>query len=372
MTPEEAVQNLRKLLESNKAQHVMLVTGKRSFKLSGAAEALQAAWTPGLKITHFDTVPKNPDVKAVDAAAALCGSETPDFVIVVGGGSAIDLAKALLIRLATQEPAARTLNSKTWMDAELVPLVAIPTTTGTGSETTQFAVIYRDKIKHSLSSAKLRPNYVFLVPKFTQAQPFPVRAAAGFDALSQAIESYWSGHGTAESDRAALDAIQLAVPRLTLGLSDFNEEVASDMQQAAHLAGIAINTTKTTAPHALSYALTTDYGVDHGHAVGLLLPKIWRLHNRMAAAGTLPVSLKHRMQDISDRLGVPSHEVPQFIESMLKKNELPFNFRDLGLETQEHWVALCKRVNQDRLKNHPATLSTDDIEALWNHEISDI
>ena len=202
------------------------------------------------------------------------------------------------------------LDSKAWMDTELVPLVAIPTTTGTGSETTQFAVIYRDNIKHSLSSAKLLPNHVFLVPKFTQAQPFPVRAAAGFDALSQAIESYWSGHGTTESDKAALDAIPLAASRLTMGLVDFTEEVAADMQEAAHLAGIAINTTKTTAPHALSYALTTDYGVDHGHAVGLLLPKIWRLHNRMAAAGTLPAPLKHRMQDISDRLGVPSHEVP--------------------------------------------------------------
>ena len=156
-----------------------------------------------------------------------------------------------------------------------------------------------------------------------------------------------------------------------MGLIDFTEEVAADMQEAAHLAGIAINTTKTTAPHALSYALTTDYGVDHGHAVGLYFRR-FGLHNRMAAAGTLPAPLKHRMQDISDRLGVPSHEVPRFIESMLKKNELPFNFRDLGLETQEHWVALCKRVNQDRLKNHPATLSTDDIEALWNHEISDI
>ena len=372
MTPEEAVHKLRKLLESHKAQHVMLVTGKRSFKLSGAAEALQAAWTPGLKITHFDRVPKNPDVNAVDAAAALCGSEMPDFVIVVGGGSAIDLAKALLIRLATQEPAAHSLDSKTWIDAELVPLVAIPTTTGTGSETTQFAVIYRDNVKHSLSSAKLRPNYVLLVPKFTQAQPFPVRAAAGFDALSQAIESYWSGHGTPESDKAALDAIQLAVPRLTLGLSDFNEEVASDMQEAAHLAGIAINTTKTTAPHALSYALTTDYGVDHGHAVGLLVPKIWRLHNRMTATGTLPAPLNHRMQEISDRIGVPSLEVPGFIEAMLNKNELPFKFRDLGLKNQEAWVALCKRVNQDRLKNHPAKLSTDDIEALWSHEISDI
>ena len=173
------------------------------------------------------------------------------------------------------------------MDAELVPLVAIPTTTGTGSETTQFAVIYRDNVKHSLSSAKLRPNHVFLVPKFTQAQPFPVRAAAGFDALSQAIESYWSGHGNPESDKAALGCDSTSRTSSQDGTRDFNEEVASDMQEAAHLAGIAINTTKTTAPHALSYALTTDYGVDHGHAVGLFVPKIWRLHNRMTAAGTL-------------------------------------------------------------------------------------
>ena len=128
-------------------------------------------------------MPKNPDVDAVDAAAALCdaGHQTLSLWWVVARPST--LQKPSSSDWLTQEPAAHTLDSKAWMDTELVPLVAIPTTTGTGSETTQFAVIYRDNIKHSLV-CEATPKPCVLVPKFTQAQPFPVRAAAGFDALS--------------------------------------------------------------------------------------------------------------------------------------------------------------------------------------------
>ena len=369
MHPDHAGALLRDILVENDVKRVLLVTGKRSFQLSGAAERVLPILNDLTHFSHFDDVPKNPDTEAVEAAARRCGSPRPDLIIAVGGGSAIDLAKALSVRLSAELPAAQCLEFDAWGHLELVPIMALPTTTGTGSEATQFAVVYHDNRKYSLSSPKLLPQHVLLVPSFTQAQPLSVRASAGFDALTQAIESYWSGHGTVESDRAALKAIELAAPCLKKGLHDFNDDIASKMQEASNLAGRAINQTRTTAPHALSYALTTDYGVDHGHAVGLMLPKVWRLHQRLHLSAKLPETLLERMQHVSVLLEKDVWEVPSALESMLTQNQLPYTFQSLGLERAEDWLTLCGRVNLERLRNHPVDLTKEDIEGLWTREI---
>lgn len=370
MTPEQGAKRLQEILQLENVKRVVLVTGKRSFELSGASSALLPLLRESTRLTHFDEVPKNPDTTAVDAAAKACGSAVPDLILAVGGGSAMDLAKGLSVRVSTGRPTHECLDPSTWQDAKLTPVVAIPTTTGTGSEATQFAVIYHQNKKHSFSSPKLLPKHVLLVPAFTLAQPLSVRASSGFDALSQAVESFWSGHGTAESDHAALEAMRLALPRLTLGLQRFDEEVAADMQRASHLAGVAINQTRTTAPHALSYALTTDYGIDHGHAVGLLLPKVWRLHVGLLANGSLPPLLHQRMEVMSKILGEPIPSCPSRLEAMLSINELPYRFQDLGLTSRQNWIELCERVNLDRLRNHPVELSAEAIQGLWDHEIT--
>lgn len=371
MTPEQAAQRLQGILASEGAKHIVLITGKRSFELSGASGALLEPLRQSTSLTHFNDVPKNPDTTAVDAAAQSCDAAVPDLIVAIGGGSAMDLAKALSVRLATRRPAHECLAPETWQELPLTPILAIPTTTGTGSEATQFAVVYHQNKKYSLSSPKLLPKHVLLVPSFTQAQPLVVRAASGFDALSQAVESYWSGHGTNKSDDAALKAITLATPHLKLGLIDFSSDVAADMQQAANLAGQAINQTRTTAPHALSYALTTDYGIDHGQAVGLMLPKIWRLHQRMHERAPLPAPLLNRMQRIGEYIGGAADTTAHTLETMLATNKLSYKFQELGLSSRQDWVALCKRVNLDRLKNHPVALRPEDIEGLWDYEIPD-
>ena len=267
MTPEQAAQRLQGILASEGAKHIVLITGKRSFELSGASGALLEPLRQSTSLTHLTTsrrtripLPLMPRLNHVT-------QQSPTSLLQSEGAPQWTSRKHSLFAWQPEDQPMNVSHRRHGKSFPLTPILAIPTTTGTGSEATQFAVVYHQNKKYSLSSPKLLPKHVLLVPSFTQAQPLVVGAASGFDALSQAVESYWSGHGTNKSDDAALKAITLATPHLKLGLIDFSSDVAADMQQAANLAGQAINQTRTTAPHALSYALTTDYGIDHGQAV---------------------------------------------------------------------------------------------------------
>ena len=371
MTPHESVEFLADYTTSNACKHIYLVTGKTSFRVCGAEDALRPYLKSVPKLSHFDAVPKNPHIESVELAASLANGTAPDLVIAIGGGSAMDLAKALALRLASGKSTEECLAPEVAQATTPLPVIAIPTTTGTGSEVTRFAVIYRGKTKHSISSPDLIPKHALLVPEFTLAQPPSVRRAAAFDALTQACESFWAQHSTDASEHHALEAIKLLTPRLATGLQPFGLDEAHDVQLGSHLAGKAIDTTRTTAPHALSYALTMDYGVDHGHAVGLLFPKIWRLHLDLDARQKLPEALMKRMKTLSDALGVGApQDVPAFWEGLLTSNELNFRFTDLGIKTREQWSVLYKRVNVERLSNHPCSLTMSDLDRLWNFEIT--
>lgn len=371
MTPAAALAFLIEYHRKHHCRHVYLVTGRTSFKLSGAEKTLKPYFEGIQTLTHFDGVPKNPHVESVETAAQLVNTSRPDLIIAIGGGSAMDLAKALALRLSSGRSAAECLNPEVAKSTLALPLIAIPTTTGTGSEVTRFAVIYQGKTKHSISSPSLLPRHALLVPEFTLAQPAAVRKAAAFDALTQACESYWARSANEDSKTHAMEAIKLLTPRLKNGLEHFSLADAEDVQLGAHLAGKAIDCTRTTAPHALSYALTMDYGVDHGHAVGVLFPKVWRLHLDLARRGCLPDALHKRMALLTQMLGLEGIEtLPTFWEGLLHSNHLPFKFNDLGLTSSEDWSLLCKRVNLERLANHPCTLTSSDLERLWTLEIS--
>ena len=149
-------------------------------------------------------------------------------------------------------------------------LIAIPTTAGTGAESTQFAVCYIDGVKHSISDKTILPDKVILYPPFTYQNSRYLTSCTGFDALAQSIEAFWNVNSTLESDRCALSAIRLIYPLLI-------KDVLSPVERAlllrgANEAGKAINITRTTVPHALSYTLTSKYGYPHGHAVALTFP----------------------------------------------------------------------------------------------------
>lgn len=229
----------------------MIVRGHESYLSSGAKDLIDYV-TRGLTIVEFDDFSANPKQEDAKAGVRLLAELNADMIVAVGGGSVIDMAK--LIRHYSQFQ---------------IPLLAIPTTAGTGAESTQFAVCYIDGIKHSISDPSILPDMVLLYPPLTYSNSPYLTACTGFDALAQAIEAYWNVNATPESDALALRAIERIYPRLTSEPTPDNRMM---LLLGANDAGRAINITRTTVPHALSYTLTSKYGYPHGHAVALTFP----------------------------------------------------------------------------------------------------
>lgn len=231
---------------------LFIVHGHKSYQACGAKDLVNDV-TRGMQVVEFDDFTENPKKEDVVVGVTFLKQVRPDLIVAIGGGSVMDMAK--LIRFYAQHR---------------VPLLAIPTTAGTGAESTQFAVCYINGVKHSINDSSILPDRVILYPPLTYNNNRYLTSCTGFDALAQAIESYWNINATTESDKYAFRAIEKIYSVLIK--NELSAEDRAVLIRGANDAGRAINITRTTVPHALSYTLTSKYGYPHGHAVALSFP----------------------------------------------------------------------------------------------------
>ena len=230
---------------------------------------------PGLlKSPVFSGYHANPDLADSETALRLYRREACDGLISVGGGSAIDTAKAVKARMMAEDETALTENRYSFMPA--CPHIAIPGTAGTGAEATQFAVVYKDQAKLSLSHPELRPEGTLLDASLLDSLPIYHKKSCALDALAQGIESYWSRGATEDSRVHAYLAVLGVLDNLKAYLEG-DPHAADEMLDAAYQSGKAINISRTTAAHAMSYRLTKTFGIAHGHACMLTLPVLWEM-----------------------------------------------------------------------------------------------
>ena len=193
-----------------------------------------------------------------------------DLILAVGGGSAMDVAKCIKL-FFPMDPA------QNYLEQTIVPnstkLLAVPTTAGTGSEATRYAVIYFDGEKQSISDYSCIPSAVLMDASVLKTLPIYQKKSTMMDAFCHAIESYWSVNSSEESRQYSRRAIQLIMENKDLYIGN-DETGNTQMLKAAHLAGKAINLTQTTAGHAMCYKLTSLYGIAHGHAAALCVSRL--------------------------------------------------------------------------------------------------
>ena len=294
-----------------------------------------------------------------------------DTILAVGGGSAIDVAKCIKLSVLAEEGNAAIIpplvSTRVACDGAKLPLIAIPTTAGTGSESTHNAVMYYEGAKQTVTNDGVLPNYAVLEPSVLKTLPLYQKKCTMMDALCQGIESWWSVNSTEESYEYSRKTIELIMANWRKYIFENDNKAAAQIMLAANYGGRAINITQTTAAHAFSYKITSLYKLPHGHAVAVCLPEIWEY-----MIGHMDKCIDSRGQEyllgvfklISNAMGCNSLEqaITEF-RQMMKEMEMK---NPVAVNREEELEVLSTSVNPVRMKNNPVFLERVVIESLYS------
>lgn len=356
-------------VESLPADRVLVVHGARSFEASGASRMLSGFSRPAQVRRWWGFAP-NPDVRDLSQGLSVIRDTRPDVVVGVGGGSVMDMAKLLCaFQDVPNDEVEERIRAGKPVHTRRTKLVLVPTTAGSGSEATHFAVVYVGDAKFSVAGPALLPDVTVLDPALSESGSAYQRAASGMDALAQCIESLWAVGACADSRSFALRGARM----LLSGIEDFvlspHSGAARAMTVGSHLAGRAINLSRTTGAHALSYALTRRYGVSHGHAVALTLGAFMDAHAE-ASASELQSAVRwpaHRqaLEDIALLLDAsdPAMSGDRFV-ALGRKLGLDMALADVGVRTPAEIRSLADAVNGQRLSNNPIHFTRAELTEL--------
>lgn len=358
--------NLSQLADYIKSFSKAMLVCDSSYPYLNIKDRIEQLDIPMVKFSDFTSNPLYEDVcKGVD----LFNSQKCDVLIAVGGGSTIDVAKC--IKLFCKLP-----KDKLYLDQEFqdsgINLFAIPTTAGTGSESTCYAVIYYEGKKQSITHDSIVPDIAVLESVVLKTLPLYQKKCTMLDALCQGIESWWSVNSTSESKEYSKSAVETIMKRWREYIFDNTDLAAKEIMQASNLAGRAICITQTTAPHAFSYKITSMYGLPHGHAVAVGLPRIWtymvaHMDRCIDKRGT--DYLNHTFMDIAAAMGgkKPQDAIEAFYGIMQE-----MDIKDpVSVQKQKDLAVLSDSVNPIRLRNNPVELDKDAIRGLYKEIISE-
>ena len=280
-------------------------------------------------ISIFDEVTPDPSTSLIARGLKFITENRGEIIIALGGGSAIDAAKAIVF-----------MAEKSGMGD--LKLIAIPTTSGTGSEVTKFAVVTddTDHLKYPLVDEGMLPDLAILDPELVLSAPPSVTADTGMDVITHAFEALVSVNANDASDALAEKALLLAFQYLPYAYKDGHDVVAREkMHSASCLAGMAFNEVGLGINHGIAHALGAKFHIPHGRANAMLLPHVIRFNSHLRACfGSEPCEAAQRYADISRKLSLPHDNVRIAVESlidevkyMLRRMEIPATLWDAGI-----------------------------------------
>lgn len=363
LVEEDAYLKLPSLLKKYNITKLFLVQGK-SKKFH---EFHQLFHSLPLDIHYFSQFSSNPTTEEVAEGISFFQKGNYDGILAVGGGSALDVAKGIKGFDLVPQDFSKVTNPRN------IPFFAMPTTAGTGSESTDFAVIYHNHVKLSLYHPDLLPHLVILEPRFLLTLPLYQKKATFLDALCQGIESYWSKSATQDSQALAKQGISLLLSQYDDYFHHSNQNNLENLQQVlkgANLCGQAIQKTKTTAPHAMSYGLSTFCHIPHGHAVALCLPVVWQFMLEQQD----DESLQNTLSDFHDFFVLPAKKDRQELKGLQGFQCLleELDLDDLTKPSEELFQTLCDSVNLERLSNHPISFSSEQLKRFYVQIFQDV
>lgn len=302
---KDSVLKIPALLRDRYIKNVLLITDSTLLKLGLPEPLIKALEENNIKCTVFSDVKPNPTIDNVEEAVEVFGNENCQAIIAMGGGSAIDCAKAAGARISNPDKTISDMRGQIKVTKALPLLIAIPTTAGTGSETTVAAVIVDPESheKYAMNDPKLRPKVAVLDPLLTKGLPPHITASTGMDALTHAVEAYIGRSNTEETEACARKAVKLIFGNLEKAYYDGGDlEARKNMLEASYYAGVAFTRAYVGYVHAIAHQLGGLYDLPHGLANAVILPYVleWfgtSAHKRLAElsyfAGTLDENLSN-------------------------------------------------------------------------------
>lgn len=359
------LEEFSKDLQKEETGKIFLVTGKKSFEASGAKKKLKQIIERD-NTTVFSNFSSNPKIEEIQEGIDICKKINPILFIAVGGGSVIDVAK-LINFYKDCEKLVEIIKNNKMVNENVTKMVVVPTTSGSGSESTPFATFYIDGIKNSLESQKIIPSTVVLDSSLVLSLSKEQTAISGMDALCQAIESCWSIKSTKESREYALKAISLIYHNLVGATLNPSLKNKDQMMIASNLAGKAIAISKTTSCHSISYPITSRFNIPHGHAVSLTLGEIllynYNLNDEDCDDPRGKEFVKNSIDEICRALETNSPlQAKKEIEKMMDQLNLKRKLRDLLINDIE--IIIKEGFTLNRMKNNPRNITENDLREI--------
>lgn len=330
----------------------LIVTGKSSSKKNGSLADIEAALgQEDINYVVFDEIEENPSLETIEKARQFGVSHGIDFIIGVGGGSPLDAAKAIGVMINNPE---LTIDSLIGGNLQSIPIIAVPTTAGTGSETTQYAILTNHKaqtkmnIRHSIFA-----KVAFLDATYMINMPADITIHTAIDAFTHLVESYLSTKSDTLSDLIAEQGIRIwgeCIDSLLSGY--FTYETREKLMLASTLGGVAIANTETSLPHGMGYPLTYYKNVPHGLANGMLYIHYLRVFKD-----------RSKVDKIHKLLGLNSHIELEKILTILCTHPIQITEEEIKKYTHN----ICS--NEAKLKNHPEEVGYEEIYNIYKRSL---
>ena len=355
--------DLEKFIDNSSFKKIFLLAGSTSYVESGLKNFFTIFKKKNIKI--FFKKKNIPEYEELIKIINEINRFNPDLVIAAGGGSVLDYAKIANVLNVSNSLRNNIINSEYKLIKPNRKLLAIPTTAGSGAEVTANAVIYVNNVKYSIEGELIKPDFYFLVPDFVKGASNKIKSSAGFDAISQAIESLISKKSNDESVSYSIDSLQISLKYFHSFLKNPSNENTCAMLYASNLAGKAISISKTTAPHAVSYPFTSMFNISHGHAVSLTLSKFLFFNYRNIRLSDCNFNLKDRFKIIFDLTKTSNiNDLKNYIDKLTEKAKLENKFDKLGININNSVDKILSDVNEQRLSNNPIKIEKKIIRSI--------
>lgn len=362
-----ALQRLGELAAELGARRALVVSDPGVIAAGHTEHGLQALRTSAIDCVLYDRVHENPTTVDVDNGVAFARQFTPDLIVGLGGGSSMDCAKGINFVYSNggRMPDYWGVDKAT---KPMLPMIAVPTTAGTGSEAQSFALISdaETHVKMACGDKKAACKIAILDPTLTVTQPQRVTALTGIDAISHALETYVTKKRNEVSLAFSREAWRLLAGNFVRVLDDPNDiEARGAMQLGACFAGLAIENSMLGATHALANPLTANFEIIHGQAVALMLPHVIRYNGEQFS------HWYEELLDACDHLhGHPSQTegvetLAQFIESLVRRAGLAGRLSDCGID-ETHFADLAADAAKQWTGGfNPRDLSESELDSIY-------